>query len=55
MLRILAARGFDVPASVRDQVLSCANLERLDQWAETAVNAASLNDVFRNDVFRSDQ
>jgi hypothetical protein len=49
VLRILAARGFDVPGPVRDRVLSCADLAQLDQWAETAVTAASLDDIFAAD------
>jgi hypothetical protein len=49
VLRILAARGFEVPGSVRDLVLSCTDLAKLDQWAETAVTAASLEDIFAGD------
>jgi hypothetical protein len=29
--------------------LSCTDLAQLDQWAETAVTAASRRDIFRDD------
>jgi len=49
VLRVLAARGFEVPGSIRDQVLSCTDLGQLDRWAEIAVTAAALDDVFADD------
>jgi hypothetical protein len=47
LLRVLAARGFDVPCPVREQVLSCTDLGQLESWGDKAVTAASLDDVFR--------
>lgn len=49
VLRILTARGFDVPGPVRERVLSCADPAQLEKWGETAVTAASLEDVFADD------
>ncbi|HYZ53890.1 MAG TPA: hypothetical protein VE733_10405 [Streptosporangiaceae bacterium] len=49
VLRILAARGFDVPGPVRERVLSCTDPAQLEKWGETAVTATSLGDVFADD------
>jgi hypothetical protein len=46
LLRILAARGFDIPGPVREQVLSCTDLDQLETWGEQAVSATSLEDIF---------
>jgi hypothetical protein len=46
LLRVLAARGFDVPGEVRERVLSCTDLGQLESWGDRAVTAASLDDVF---------
>lgn len=45
-LRILAARGLDLPASLREKVVGCTDAGQLDQWGDAAVTAASLDDVF---------
>jgi len=47
LLRVLAARGFDIPGQVRERVLSCTDLGQLESWGDKAVTAASLDDVFR--------
>jgi hypothetical protein len=49
VLRILAARGLDVPETVWDKVMSCADTGQLDRWGDAAVSAASLDDVFGSD------
>jgi hypothetical protein len=49
VLRILTARGFNVPGLVRDRVLSCSDLAQLDRWAEFAVTAVSLEEIFAGD------
>jgi hypothetical protein len=46
LLRVLAARGFDVPGQVRERVLSCTDLRQLESWGDRAVTAATLDDVF---------
>ena len=46
LLRILAARGLEVPADVRERVLSCTDLGQLDAWGDSAVSATSLDEVF---------
>jgi hypothetical protein len=45
LLRILAARGFDVPSAVRERIMSCTDPAELERWGDKAVNAASLEDV----------
>jgi hypothetical protein len=48
LLRLLAeARGFEVPERVRERVLGCTDLEQMCAWADLAVTAASLEDVFQ--------
>ena len=49
VLRILAARGFDVPGSVRERVLSCTDPGQLEDWGDKAVTADSLGPVFADD------
>jgi len=46
LLRMLAARGFEVPAGVRDRVLACTDLAQLEAWVDKAATAASIDDVF---------
>ena len=46
LLRVLAARGFEVPGPVRERVLSCTDLSQLESWGDRAATAASLDDVF---------
>jgi hypothetical protein len=46
LLRVLAARGLEVPDPVREQVLSCTDLGQLDAWGDKAVTATSLSEVF---------
>lgn len=46
LLRVLAARGFTVPAKVHDQVMSCTDSAQLETWADRTVTAETLRDVF---------
>jgi hypothetical protein len=46
LLRVLAARGFDVSGPVRERVLSCTDVAQLESWGDKAATAASLDDVF---------
>jgi hypothetical protein len=46
VLRILAARGFDVPGQLSDAVMACTDPGQLDRWGEAAATAVSLDDVF---------
>lgn len=46
LLRALGARGVEVPAKVREQVLSCADISQLDIWVDRAATATSLEEVF---------
>ena len=46
LLRLLAVQGLKVPAPVRDRVLSCTDLGQLEAWADKAMTASTLKDVF---------
>jgi len=46
VLRVLAARGLEVPEEMRQQVLSCADMALLETWGDRASTAASVEDVF---------
>jgi predicted transposase YdaD len=46
ILRVLSARGMQVPAEIRRRVLSCADTRQLETWADRAVTADSIDDVF---------
>jgi hypothetical protein len=46
ILRVLAARGLEVPAKVREQVLSCTDISQLETWADRAAIAVSVEEVF---------
>ncbi|MGW8699967.1 hypothetical protein ACWGOK_23990, partial [Streptomyces eurythermus] len=37
-LRVLEWRGIPVPDSVRERVLACEDLDRLEVWAQRAVH-----------------
>lgn len=46
LLRLLAARGFTITASVREQVACCTDLATLDGWVQRAATATTLEEVF---------
>jgi hypothetical protein len=46
ILRVLTARGFEVSAKVREQVLSCTDASQLETWTDRAATAASVEEVF---------
>jgi len=46
ILRVLAARGLEVPDKVREQVLSCTDISQLETWTVRAATATSLEEVF---------
>jgi len=46
ILRVLAARGVEVPDKVREQVLSCTDIGQLETWTERAATATSVEEVF---------
>jgi hypothetical protein len=45
LLEVLRVRGIDVPADVRDRILSCRDVALLDAWVERAVTATSIGGV----------
>jgi hypothetical protein len=47
ILRVLAARGVEVPAKVQEQVLSCTDISQLDIWIDRAATATCAEQVFR--------
>jgi hypothetical protein len=46
LLRELAARGFEVPETLREMIKACGDIDRIDHWSERAQTAATLEDVF---------
>lgn len=46
LLRICAARGFTVPDDVRERVTSCTDVTQLEAWADAAVVATNLREIF---------
>lgn len=46
VLRVLAARGLEVPEEIRARILSCADTAQLEAWGDRAATAASVEDVF---------
>jgi predicted transposase YdaD len=48
VLRILAARGIAVDETARTFILSCTDLNTLDQWLDRALSATSLSDLMMN-------
>jgi hypothetical protein len=49
ILHILEWRGIPVPDAVRQRVMSCTDLDRLEEWARRAVHAATAEDLFTED------
>ena len=47
LLHILSRRGLEVPPEVRQRVLSCTDTGQLEAWADRAVTAVSVQEVFR--------
>ena len=47
VLTVLDARGVEVPAAVREQILACTDLGQLDTWLRRAVTATTADDVIR--------
>jgi len=46
ILRVLAARGVEVPDEVQEQVLSCTDIGQLETWTNRAATATSVEEVF---------
>jgi len=46
LLRIMTARGLDIPEHIRARVAQCADIARLEAWADRAATATSLDDIF---------
>ncbi|HTZ25739.1 MAG TPA: hypothetical protein VMC83_17230 [Streptosporangiaceae bacterium] len=46
ILQVLAARGIDVPAEIRDQVLACTDIAQLDAWGSKSATAKTIREVF---------
>lgn len=48
VLRILAARGIAVSDEDRQRILSCTNLDTLDQWLDRALTATAVSELTLN-------
>jgi hypothetical protein len=46
LLRIMAARGLDIPEHIRARVAECADTARLEAWADRAATATSVDEIF---------
>jgi hypothetical protein len=46
LLRIMTARGLDIPEPIRARVAECTDTARLEAWADRAATATSLDDIF---------
>ena len=46
LLRIMAARGLDIPEHIRARVAECADTARLEAWADRAATATSVQEIF---------
>lgn len=47
ILRVLEARGLQVPDEIRERVLSCDDSTQLEIWGYRAATAGSVDDVFK--------
>ncbi len=47
LLRFLEARGITVSPEQRQEILDCADLDRLDLWVSRAALAASADEVLQ--------
>jgi hypothetical protein len=45
LLKVLAARGVDVPDPVRAEIMACTDTDQLDAWIDRAATAQSIQDV----------
>jgi hypothetical protein len=48
LLRIMAARGLDIPERIRARVAECADTARLEAWADRAATATSVDEIFED-------
>ncbi|MGC9541783.1 hypothetical protein [Streptomyces sp. UG1] len=46
ILRVLGARGVEVPESVRERVMACADLEVLETWVDRSLTVTSAEELF---------
>ena len=46
VLRVLAARGIQVPDDVRARICACTDTRQLDTWLDRAVDATAVSDLF---------
>jgi hypothetical protein len=46
LLRVLAARGFALPGEIRERVVGCTDLAQFEAWADRAVVAESVTEIF---------
>ncbi|GAA1801625.1 hypothetical protein GCM10009682_24420 [Luedemannella flava] len=46
VLAVLEARGIDVPATARDRIADCTDLDQLDTWIRRAATATTADELF---------
>jgi hypothetical protein len=47
LLRVLTARGLEIPDDIRDTVLTCTDTNQLEAWADLAATAPSIDEIFK--------
>jgi hypothetical protein len=46
--RIIETRGFSMTSRYQEMVEGCTDLEQIETWAERAVTAKTVDDIFRS-------
>jgi hypothetical protein len=46
LLKVLSARGIEVPDDARERIIGCADLDQLETWVSRAATATSIHDLF---------
>lgn len=52
VVRVLEARGVELPAAVREQILACRDEGALDRWLDRAARVAAVAELFVDDADR---
>lgn len=50
VLRVLAARGIEVPEDTAERVLRCTDSDTLDRWLDRAITAAHVDELFTSEA-----
>ncbi|MEU5366268.1 hypothetical protein ABZ354_22810 [Streptomyces sp. NPDC005925] len=53
ILRVLEVRGLPVPDDVRDRIIGCTDLDRVNTWLDRSVTVERAEDLFTEDDLAS--